>query len=140
MAPGTRVDEYDVYTYTVDAAWKYRGWSVNGEYFFRWLEEIGGTGVFPATEFFDRGYYVQTSVYLVPETLYVAGRVSQVKGQFGDHYECAAAVNWYVCGDRNLKMTFDVTSLDGSPLNNAASDILVGDDGLLFRSQFQARF
>ena len=39
-----------------------------------------------------------------------------------------------------MKVSFDVTVLDGSPLNNNSSDILVGDDGVLFRTQFQAEF
>ena len=39
-----------------------------------------------------------------------------------------------------MKVSFDVTSLDDSPLQIRASDILVGDDGVLFRTQFQAEF
>lgn len=140
LAPGTRVSEFDIYTYTIDAALKYRGWSVNGEYFCRWLEQIAGTGAIPITQLYDRGFFVQTSVFLVPQTVYVAGRVSQVDGLFGNHYEYAAAVNWFLKDDRSIKLTFDVTRLEGSPLNNTATDILVGDDGMLFRTQFQARF
>lgn len=140
LAPGTRVTDFDIFMYSVDAAWKYAGWSINGEYFFRWLESIGGVGTIPVTEIFDRGFYVQASVYLIPKKVYVAGRVSQVKGPFGDHYEYAGAINWFPGSDRNLKVTVDVTTLDGSPLNNTTSDILVGDDGLLVRTQFQGRF
>ena len=39
-----------------------------------------------------------------------------------------------------VKLSFDVTQFDGSPLQNRTSDILVGDDGTLFRTQFQAEF
>ena len=41
---------------------------------------------------------------------------------------------------KRMKVSFDVTKLDGSPLTNTATDIVVGDDGLLFRGQFQAEF
>jgi hypothetical protein len=140
LAPGTRVTDFDIYFYSIDAAWKYRGWAINGEYFFRWIEDISGMGNIPVGDIFDRGFYAQTSFYLVPETMYVAGRVSQVDGSYGTHYEYAAAIAWYMGSNRNLKLTFDVTLLDGSPLNNTTSDILVGDDGLLFRTQFQAMF
>lgn len=140
LAPNTRVTEFDIYMYSIDAAWKYDGYSINGELFFRWLEQIDGTGNIPVNEIFDHGYYVQGSVYLIPKTMYVAARISNIDGPYGDHYEYAAAVNWFVNGSRNLKLTFDVTSLDGSPLNNPSPDIQVGDDGLLFRTQFQAKF
>ena len=33
-----------------------------------------------------------------------------------------------------------MTVLDGSPIQNRATDILVGDDGTLFRTQLQAEF
>jgi len=140
LAPGTQVDQYDIYMYAVDAAWKYHGWSMNGELFFRWLDDIGGTGNLQVTNIFDRGFYLQSSVTLIPKTVYVAGRVSQVRGPHGNHYEYAGAVNWFIHSNHNLKLTFDVTSLDGSPLNNTTSDILVGDSGLLFRTQFQTLF
>jgi hypothetical protein len=140
LAPGTRVTDFDVYFYSIDAAWKYRGLSLNGEYFFRWIADISGMGNIPVNEIFDRGFFAQTAYYLIPETLYVAGRVSQVAGPYGTHYEYAGAVGWFINGNPNLKFTFDVVALDGSPLNNTTSDILVGDDGVLCRAQYQARF
>ncbi|MCA9100859.1 MAG: hypothetical protein KDA63_06920 [Planctomycetales bacterium] len=140
LAPGTRVTDFDLYFYAIDAAFKYRGFAINGELCFRWIDNIGGNGPFPVDKLYDRGFYAQTSYYLVPETLYVAGRVSQVDGAYGNHYEYAGGVGWFLSGNRNQKLTFDVTVLDGSPLNNTTTDILVGDSGLLCRAQYQAMF
>ena len=140
LAPGSRVNAFDIYMVSVDAAWKYNGFSLQGEYFLRWIDSISGTGPIPLNKLFDRGFFVQGSLYLIPKKVYVAGRISQIKGQFGDHYEYSAAVNWFVLNNRNFKVTFDVTTLDGSPLSNTTSDILAGDDGVLFRTQVQARF
>ncbi len=140
LAPGVTVNEFNVTLYTIDLAMKYRGLSINAEIYNRWLQRLRGDGPLPLTKLYQSGYFVQGSYYLIPRTVYVAARVSRVNGLFGDHYEYAGGVNWYVYGNRNLKLTFDVTSLDGSPLNNTASDILVGDDGTLFRTQFQAMF
>jgi hypothetical protein len=39
-----------------------------------------------------------------------------------------------------MKLSFDATYLDGSPLQNTGSDIFVGDQGMLYRSQFQVDF
>ena len=61
-------------------------------------------------------------------------------GDFGNASEYAAGFNWYPLSKPAVKVSFDVTQLDGSPLQNRTSDILVGDDGTLFRTQFQAEF
>jgi len=50
--------------------------------------------------------------------------------------EVAAGMSWYIRG-HNLKLTFDVTKLNGAPPRDPALNIRPGDDGLLFRSQSQ---
>jgi hypothetical protein len=49
-----------------------------------------------------------------------------------------AGVNWSPLGTATMKVSFAVTSLDGSPLQNTTDDFLVGDDEALFRTQFHA--
>jgi hypothetical protein len=63
-----------------------------------------------------------------------------VSGLFGDASEYAAGFNWYPLDTSDLKISFDVTTLDGSPLQSTSSNILVGDDGMLYRTQVQAEF
>ena len=53
--------------------------------------------------------------------------------------EIAGGVVWYFRG-QHAKLTFDVTHLDGAPINSAALDISPGDLGWLFRSQIQFAF
>jgi hypothetical protein len=140
LAPGVTVSDYDIYLYGVDAAIKWNGWSANAEFFARWIEQISGNGPLPVNELFQYGYYVEGGRFLVPQKLDVNARYSQVSGDFGTSSEYAAGFNWYPLAKPTLKMSFDVTTLDGSPLQNTASDILVGDDGVLFRTQLQAEF
>jgi len=140
IAPGVTVSGFDLYVYGVDAAWKWRGWSMNGELFLRWLESIHGNGPLPVRDLFQRGFYVEGGHFLVPHRLDANARYSQVSGIFGNASEYAAGMNWYPKGSTDIKISFDVTYLDGSPLQNSASDILAGDAGVLFRTQFQAEF
>jgi hypothetical protein len=140
LAPGVTVSQYDIYFYGIDAAAKWQGWSVNAEAFFQWLEDIRGDGPLPTTDLFQRGFYVEGGRFLVPQKLDINFRYSQVSGVFGNASEIAAGLNWFPLESSNMKISFDVTSLDGSPLQNTTSDILVGDDGVLFRTQFQAEF
>ena len=43
LAPGVTVDQFDLYLYAIDAGLKYRGFSLNGEYYMRWLQGIRGS-------------------------------------------------------------------------------------------------
>ena len=74
---------------------KYHGWSINSEVFFRWIEQIRGTGELPVVDLFQRGFYVEGGHFLIPKTLDVNARYSQVSGMFGNGSEYAVGLNWY---------------------------------------------
>jgi len=67
-------------------------------------------------------------------------RYSTVRSDYGFGNEYAVGASWYPQDTPLLKVTLDVTRIERSPLNNTTSDILVGEDGLLIRTQFQAEF
>ncbi len=140
LAAGVTVSEFDVYLLSVDAAAKWRGWSVNAEAFFRWLQNIAGNGALPDDQLFQRGFYVEGGTFLIPRKLDVNVRYSQIDGLFGNAAEFAAGFNWYPTDTPRMKVSFDVSDIKTSPLNNTTSEILVGDDGTLFRTQFQVEF
>ncbi len=140
LAPGVTVSEFDIFFYGVDLAAKWGGFSINAEIFLRWLEDIRGDGALPLDALFQKGFYVEGGTFVVARKLDVNVRYSQVSGLFGDSSEYAAGFNWFPLDSDRLKFTFDVTLLDGSPLDNTSSDILVGDDGTLYRAQLQAEF
>ncbi|QDT12512.1 porin [Stieleria marina] len=137
---GVTVSDVDVLLYGVDVAAKWNGWSFNAEYFARWIENLRGDGPLSIDELFQQGYYVEGGRFLLPNQLDVNARYSQVMGEFGTSSEIALGANWYPLSRPTSKVSVDVTALDGSPLQNTASDILAGDDGLLFRTQYQVEF
>ncbi|MFN3150967.1 porin [Bremerella sp.] len=140
IAPGVTISSFDVVLYGLDFAWKSHGWSIDAEVFLRWLNQLEGNGALPVTSLFQHGYYVEGGRFLVAKKLDFNLRYSQVSGEYGNSSEYAAGINWYPTQSNQLKVSFDVTTLDGSPLQNRSSDILVGDAGTLFRTQFQAEF
>ncbi len=140
LAPGVTVSDFDIFFYGVDAAVKWRGWSANGEVFMRWIEQLQGNGALPVNNLYQHGFYAEGGRFIIPQKLDVNFRYSQVAGLYGNRSEYAGGVNWYPLDTQKMKISFDVTRLDGSPLHNSSSDILVGDNGTLFRTQFQAEF
>ncbi len=142
VVPAT-VDEFGVMLYAVDANFKYRGLSMLGEYYFRQLTAFAGA---PVTDRFDHGFVLQTGYFLVPERLEVAARWSRMVGDswtLGDAEhstdEVAGGMTWYIRG-HNLKLGFDVTHLNGSPIESSTLNVLAGDAGWLVRTQFQLVF
>src|SRR5690606_12661831 len=95
LAPGVTVDHFDIYFYSVDAAWKWNGWSANGEVFLRWIEDIRGDGGLPVDRLFQRGFYVEGGRFLIPKKLDVNVQYSRVNGMFGDASNFAAGLNWF---------------------------------------------
>ncbi len=104
-----RPDNVEVIAFGAEAAFKWRGWAVEGEYFLR--HERPGFGR-PAT--FEQGGYAQVSA-MVWRALEVAGRFSfselpglrpPLVGALGDApargLEAGGVVNWYQWGE-NLK-------------------------------------
>ena len=140
LAGGVTVSEFDASLLSIDAAAKWRGWSVNAEAFVRWLQSIEGDGPLPHDELVQRGFYVEGGTFLIPSRLDVNVRYSQIDGFYGNAAEVAAGFNWYPLDTHQMKVSFDVSDIASSSLDNTTSEILVGDDGTLFRTQFQVEF
>ncbi len=140
LAPDVTVLAFDQYQLTVDAGWKYRGLSLSGEYYFRWLQAIRGTGPLPTTTLFDHGFYAQAGYFLIPERLEVLARTSQIWGEFGTASEYAGGFNWFIRGSHDLKFSFDAARVIGAPTSSTGPDYQAGQTGTLIRTQFQAAF
>lgn len=140
LAPGVRLSDFTVYLYSLDFACQWHGWSFDAEYYMRWIQNLKGDGPLPIDNLYQHGYFVEGGYFLIPQKLDFNVRYSSVSGYYGQADEIGAGFNIYPCDTRRLKLTFDATRVNNSPLNNTSSDILVGDSGVLFRGQFQAEF
>lgn len=141
LPPG--VTEYDLYMFALDSHWKYHGVSLITEYLFRRLAGFSGAAV-PALS--DHGMILQTGYFIVPHKLELLARWSRIVGNSGtlgatwqSADEVAGGLAWYIHG-HNLKIVFDATRLNGAPISDSSLNILPGDDGWLYRTQFQFKF
>ena len=135
LAPGVTVNHFDLSLYSVHAGLKKRGFSLSGEYFFRWLTNIGGNGPLPRESIFDHGFFAQAGTFVAPQSLEIFARGSAVFGPFGDGSELSGGVNWYVNGERNWRFTADVARVDDSPAQQDRTGFLAGASGTLVRIQ-----
>lgn len=140
LQPGRTVTDFDLWLYTVDFAVKYRGFSFNAEFYFRWLNSLRDAAGGPFQNIFDRGFFMEGGYFLIPRTLDVNVRYSQIDGPFGTAEEYGVGIDWFPTQSPRLRFAWDITVLDGSPLDNSSSEIRVGDDGVLFRTQVDTFF
>ena len=141
LAPGVEVTSTNVRLWSIDAAAKYRGLSLSGEYYLRWLDDfsyIGGP--LSVRGLFTHGAYAQTSYFIIPKRLEGYGRYSFVTGGQGGGDEWSGGLNWYVLGARSWRMTFDVTRINHSPADNDLTGYRAGESGTLFQLQMLTDF
>ncbi len=141
LGPGVELISTGVQLWTIDAAVKYRGLGISGEYFLRWLDgfkETGGGS--PYRTIFDQGGLLQTGYFVAPGKLETFARTSFVTGPFGGGNEFGGGVNWYVKGSRDWRLTFEVLRIDHSPAQNILTGYRAGESGTLFQLQWFTDF
>jgi len=142
LSPGLTINDFDQHVLSCFMSGKWRGYSFNAEYYARWLQNFG-TVEGPSTsinDLFDSGFYVDAGYFLVPEKFEVNARISQIDGLFGDSWEYAAGWNYFINGTHKNKLSFDATVLDGIPTSNSSPNFELGQDGILYRLQYQIAF
>jgi hypothetical protein len=69
FAPGVTVEKVRYQMASFDAGLKYRGYSLEGEYYRRWLSDFVGAGTAIIDDITDDGYQLQASAMIFPSVL-----------------------------------------------------------------------
>ena len=140
FGPGVTVDTVDYQMMSLDAGIKYRGLSLEAEYYRRWLSRFTGSHTGEIVPVTDDGYQVQSSAMVVPKTLqaYLSG--SQIFGRYGDAAELRAGGNWYFMKDRGLRINAEWIHLNNCPVGYTAVPYPVGGNGSLFHLNLEMNF
>jgi len=123
-----------------NAGFKYRGWSLEGEYYVRWVNDFQTIGTIPVTHLFDQGFQVQASTMLIRDRLqfYLTG--SQVFGQYGNPWDGTIGLNWYPFARRAIHINTQGTYLWRSPVGGSSYPYIVGGTGWFFNTDFIITF
>jgi hypothetical protein len=123
-----------------DAAAKYKGYSLEFEYYARWLNQLKIEGTIPFHDFFDQGFSLQASTMLVPKTLQLYFSGSKIYGQFGNPYDAAVGINYFPFKRRDLRVNLMGLWVKNSPVGYTAYPVPVGGNGFTFVSDFSLAF
>lgn len=125
-----------------DAGVKYRGLSLEGEYFWRRIDDFRGTGIdqlsFDALT--DTGFQLQASAMVMPKTLQVYVSGSKVFGDYGDPSDMRAGVNFHPWKNRVVRWNNEFLYLRTSPVGALSLPYPVGGRGPVFSSNFEVNF
>ena len=111
------------------AGFKYRGWSLDGEYYWRWVDSFRTVGDIPVDELFDHGFQLQGSAMLMPRVLQVYASGSKIFGEYGDPWDLALGLNWFPLQRKEFRVNLQGLYLDRSPVGYASVPFIVGGDG-----------
>lgn len=137
--PG-RITEARYQMLDLNAGVKYRGYSLEFEYYARWLNDFTVEGVVPVGSLFDSGFQLQASAMLIPKELqlYVSG--SKIFGEYGDPYDIAVGLNWFPFSRKEFRVNAMGLYVDRSPVGYSAYPLPVGGDGFTFITDFSLVF
>ncbi|HEY4231022.1 MAG TPA: DUF3011 domain-containing protein [Thermoanaerobaculia bacterium] len=142
FAPGTTVERVTYEMVSADAGIKYKGFSLEGEVFFRKLSNFTGinTGIIPS-EIKDHGFQIQSSAMVLPKRLQVYLSGAEIYGgAYGDDSEIRAGLNWYFLCERGLRFNGEFIHVNRSPVGYGAYPLQVGSTGNVFHLNVEMNF
>jgi hypothetical protein len=142
FGPGIQVEDVRYQMASLDAGVKYRGYSLEAEYYWRHLSDFSGPGVTPGLidEIDDTGYQIQASAMLVPRLVQVYGGYSEIQGPYGDSNELRAGFNYFPNRHRGIRVNGEYLRLDDIPVGYTAVPYPVGGNGDVFHLNFEMNF
>jgi hypothetical protein len=140
FGPGVTVQRVTYRMSSLDAGVKYRGLSLEGEYYWRWLSDFSGIGTAGIADVDDHGFQLQSSAMLTPKLLqaYVSG--AGIYGSYGDASEVRGGVNVYPVKQRGFRVNAEWLHVNRSPVGYTAYPIPVGASGNAFHVNLELNF
>jgi len=143
LGPNATVTQFRLQLASIDAGWKYNGFSAHFEYYFRLIDDINAVqtvaGPIPADlrqqSLFDQGGLGYFSYCLVPRKYELYGRSSAVTGPYGTGQEYGGGFNWYLKKSRQSKLTFEALYYNRSPADNTLYPYRAGYSGTAIQTQ-----
>jgi hypothetical protein len=125
---------------SLDGGVKYKGFSVEAEYYWRWLSDFSGANTQGIADIDDHGFQIQTSAMAVPKILQVYFGGSKISGRYGDGSEIRAGLNWYPVKERGFRFNAEWLHLNHCPVGYTAVPYPVGGNGDVFHTNVELNF
>lgn len=129
FAPGVTVDKATYRMWAIDGGLKKSGLAINGQYYFRWINDFEANGPLPLSSTFDHGGEFSASYFAIPKELMVYARGSKVWGQFGNSWEYAGGIKWHFLPTERLWLNAELMRVHKVPYTGAFTPYNSGMNG-----------
>ena len=140
FGPGITVEKVDYDMVAVDGGLKKNGFSLEAEYYWRFLGDYAGPNTGGIEDIDDHGFQVQASAMPIKKTLQVYAGGSAIRGVYGNSSELRAGANFYPMKERGLRLNAEWLHLDNCPVGYTAVPYPVGGNGDVFHTNFELNF
>lgn len=140
FATDGRVTQATYQMVAMDAGMKLKGFSLMGEYYWRWVDDLKVEGDIPVDDLFDHGLQLQTSYMFIPKYLQGYVAASKIFGEYGDPWDTSLGVNWYPFRERLLRVNSELLYMKDSPIGYSSIPYQVGGNGLVFHANLEMKF
>src|SRR4051812_40032952 len=137
---GITVNNVDYQMTSVDGGVKYKGLSLEGEYYWRTLTNFTGLNTGGIPDISDTGYQLQSSAMAIKDVLQVYLSGSQIFGDYGDPSEVRLGGSWYFKKERGLRLNGEYINVNHSPVGYTAYPMPVGASGNIFHINLEMNF
>lgn len=132
LADNVTVQKLDYALIAADAAFKYRGFSFQGEYYVRTLSNFQADGPLPLTSILDHGFMAEAMYMVVPKYVGVYG----VSGYLFDEFdrnpsELGGGVSVYPDGSRSWRLNLHILHVEKSPAGSNFGYYTAGQTGTI---------
>ena len=140
FGPGVTVNRVKYRMSSLDGGVKYKGLSLEAEYYWRWLSDYEGSNVSGVPDINDHGYQIQASAMVVPKLVQVYFGNSGIYGTHGDPWEVRGGVNFYPVKQRGFRVNTELIQVNHSPVGYTAYPMPVGAKGTVFHANLELNF
>jgi hypothetical protein len=140
FGPGITVNALDWKMACVDVGLKYRGFSFDAEYYWRWLNKFTGLNTAGLPEIRNHGFQLQASAMAIPKTLQLYSGGSMVLGNLGGGYDTRVGLNWFPWKNKVVRWNAEGLLLYRSPVGYTSVPYNVGSTGFVFHTNVEMAF
>jgi hypothetical protein len=137
---GVVVNDVSYKMTSFDGGLKYRGLSLDGEYFMRWLNNFHGPGTTGLPGLFDKGFQTQISAMVIPKLLQVYSGGSAIFGKYGQPWDIRFGVNLHPFKNRVVRWNTEFLYVHKSAVGYTALPYPVGGNGPVFHTNWELAF
>jgi hypothetical protein len=138
---GTQIDKVRYRMTSFDAGIKYHGFALEGEYFWRWIDNFRITGG-PLTfdQLTDNGFQLQGSAMIIPHMFQLYATYSEILGEYGDPWELRAGMNFFPFKKQEIRINAQYIYENRCPVGGTSYPYQVGASGPIFNLDIEFNF